>query len=229
MRAQGNGSRAASGVAAKPSAVCLAAVIMASGFSRRMEENKLLMMYQGKPLAARVMDHVKTACFFKTVAVVAEDAVGRLAEERKIIVVYNDCPGQGQSRSVMLGTQACMDAEGIMFIPADMPFLTPQVLRQLQAAFNLYPDRIIRPLYLPVPMPAEGLPPLNPERPQKWIPGSPVIFPRCLFGELCALRGDTGGREVLRRHPKLVQTVKIKDALAGIDIDTPRDAIRWLK
>ena len=96
-----------------------------------------------------------------------------------------------------------------MFIPGDMPFLSPSVLKLLMDAFSETPQWIIRPMY--------G---------QK--PGSPVFFPKRFFPELLELKGDTGGREVLQKHPQWVRTVAVDDVNAGRDIDTPEDARQWL-
>ena len=35
------------------------AIIMASGFSRRMGRNKLMLLYNGKPLIDNVIDHIE--------------------------------------------------------------------------------------------------------------------------------------------------------------------------
>lgn len=259
----------------------LCAVIMASGFSQRMGENKLLMKYRGKALAERVMDAVAGAGFAEIIVVTCHGAVAEMARRRHLTVVENDHPELGQSRSVVLGTQAAMawvagvhasvdwepgiDARaglepgvqsgvglepgvdvaaacdpgiragtvwepgihagaackvendgavqgisGLMFFPADMPFLKPTFIRQLLDTFECHPSAIVRPRY-------DGK------------PGSPVIFPMEMAGELCQISGDNGGRQVIQRHPEAVVSVDIFDKRQGVDVDDPQEAAYWLR
>ena len=239
----------------------LCAVIMASGFSERMGENKLLMKYRGKALAEHVMDAVAKAGFAEIIVVTCHGAVAEMARCRHLTVVENDHPELGQSRSVVLGMQAAMawvpgihagveceagvDASaglepgvnvgaacdlgiragtackvenngavqgisGLMFFPADMPFLEPTVIRQLLDAFEGHPSAIVRPRY-------DGK------------PGSPVIFPMEMAGELCQISGDNGGRQVIQRHPEAVVSVDIVDKRQGVDVDDPQEAAYWLR
>ena len=201
----------------------LAAVILASGFSRRMEANKLLLDYGGRPLIARVMDAAAAAKLWRVTVVTAYDEIMEMARQRGMDVIKNDRPEVGQSRSVVLGTRANGKADGIMYIPGDMPFLTGETLEALKAAFAAAPERIIRPVYGGVQEVYGGAP-----LPPGGKPGSPVIFPRALFEELCALEGDRGGREVIAAHPELVHFIPVAERRAGVDIDTPEDARRWL-
>ena len=53
--------------------------------------------------------------------------------------------------------------------------------------------------------------------------GHPVGFAAALRGELLALDGDIGARDVIRRHAKEVTLVATDDAGVFIDIDTPHD------
>ena len=53
--------------------------------------------------------------------------------------------------------------------------------------------------------------------------GVPAIFPRSVFPDLAALRGDVGARVLLQRNPDRV--VRVPMASAAIDIDTPEDLL----
>ena len=52
--------------------------------------------------------------------------------------------------------------------------------------------------------------------------GAPALFGRQTWPELLSLRGDMGGRSLLRRHASRVSTVSTV-ASTLLDIDTPRD------
>ncbi|HIR00053.1 MAG TPA: nucleotidyltransferase family protein [Candidatus Scybalocola faecavium] len=190
--------------------VKVSGVILASGSSTRMGENKLLLEWQGSCVICRVMDAAAKAGFFKVLVVSSYDPILDMAREKGLTAIKNHHPRLGQSQSVVLGTQACAAADGIMYIPGDMPFLTSSVLRRLKDAFCFSPEYIIRPVY--------G---------QK--PGAPAIFPRKFFNELQALKGDKGGKEVIRKYPQWVRMVAVEDGKAGIDIDTPKDVEKWLE
>ncbi|HEX6123656.1 MAG TPA: nucleotidyltransferase family protein, partial [Ktedonobacterales bacterium] len=56
--------------------------------------------------------------------------------------------------------------------------------------------------------------------------GTPVYFPRAYFAELLALRGDEGGRSVLRRHAERVRLVALEPPETALDVDTPEDYAR---
>lgn len=208
----------------------VAAVIMASGFSRRMNVNKLLIAYRGKPLAGWVMDAVKSARLCPAGVITGCAEIARLAKEKGFDVINNLHPELGQSQSVIIGTRSYMYADGIMFVPADMPFLSAEILLTLKESFLSAPEAIIRPAYKS----GNGsgaktyLKLHSGNLQERSGPGSPVIFPKSLFGELCRLTGDRGGREIILRHRALVREVDIFDSRAGVDIDTPEDVQRWL-
>jgi len=80
----------------------------------------------------------------------------------------------------------------------DMPFVKPQTLAAL--AREAGASAVVRPSY-------EGR------------PGNPVLWGRDYFSELAALRGDHGGRDLLKRHPPAL--LECGDPGIAIDIDTP--------
>jgi molybdenum cofactor cytidylyltransferase len=91
-----------------------------------------------------------------------------------------------------------------IFINADQPFLTPEVIDALLQRYRQTLARIVEPR-----CEDKG--------------GSPVLFDRALFGELTGLRGESGGRQILNAHPDWAERVNISDTRAAIDIDTRED------
>ena len=57
--------------------------------------------------------------------------------------------------------------------------------------------------------------------------GHPVLFPADLIGELIGLRGDEGGRSVLRRHAGRLRLHDLPGEAAVTDLDTPQDWEDW--
>ena len=95
------------------------------------------------------------------------------------------------------GTDAVVVALG------DQPLPDPDVIRRLVAAFRTSGRPIAVPVY------RDGR-------------GNPVLFAAALFGELRAVTGDRGGREVIARDPARVAEVSV-DTPMPADIDTPED------
>ena len=54
-------------------------------------------------------------------------------------------------------------------------------------------------------------------------PGPPTLFGRAIFPELLTLRGDTGGRLIVRHYPDHVARVPLPASARPPDIDTPED------
>jgi molybdenum cofactor cytidylyltransferase len=56
--------------------------------------------------------------------------------------------------------------------------------------------------------------------------GSPVLFDRQFFPELSGLKGDVGGRQVIKRYPQAVVPVSFDLASSFLDLDDPSDYAR---
>ena len=102
-----------------------------------------------------------------------------------------------------------LQAEAAIFLLADQPLVTADLLRQLVARFKETGKPIVYPTH-------------GGRR------GTPVIFARSLFPELAAVSGDEGGRSVIVRHPDQLATVVVEDPDLLADLDTPAeyDALR---
>ena len=81
----------------------ISAIIMASGFSRRMGENKLLMKYNNKFLIEYTLD-VISKCNFKDKLIVTQyEKRKEIGENLDFKVVKNKYPNRGISESIKLG------------------------------------------------------------------------------------------------------------------------------
>ena len=70
----------------------ITAVILASGFSKRMGCNKLLLPVEGKAMIAHVFDAVRQVKFEQTVVVTGFDSIAQLAVGHGFQAVDNDSP-----------------------------------------------------------------------------------------------------------------------------------------
>jgi molybdenum cofactor cytidylyltransferase len=180
-------------------------IILASGLSRRMGSDKLLLPVDGIAIVERVMQATDASLLDDILVVYQNPVVRKLAERYRIRQVYNPDAALGQSASVKAGVLAALpQTQAYMFLTGDQPRLGAAPINLLIAAWQNRKDHIIVPVY-------------GGRR------GSPVIFPAHFRGQLLAFEGDTGGRAVIEQAPDMVLCVDMPDADAGIDIDTPEE------
>ncbi len=179
----------------------LNAIIMAAGRSQRFGSNKLLLPLQGKPVIQHLLDHLPFQLFQRVVLVYSHPQVEAIAARYPLALCRNDQPEAGQGTTIRLGVEASGTATGTLFLVADQPLLKGSTIVALAEQFRRHPTRIIMPVC------AEK-------------PGNPVFFPASCLEELKNLRGDVGGKVVIRNHPELIMTVPCSDPEEFIDIDT---------
>ncbi len=188
----------------------IAAVVLASGFSRRLGQSKLTLRVGGRTLLERALDAVAGAEEIgRKLVVLQPESLMFLNRARYagIEPLANPNAAEGQSAAIRLATArlaADPAVEAIIFSVVDQPFLTPAVFAALAAAWTRGVGEILVSTY-------EGR------------RGNPVLFGRRFFGELQQLAGDVGGRELLRGHPEAVREVAMPDPAAGQDVDTWED------
>lgn len=176
-------------------------VIMASGFSKRMNRDKLVMKIGDKTLIERVIETCLQSKLSEIIVIYRTDGVKSIADKFNIKTVFNKNAKEGQSASVKLGIQnASSSTRGIMFIVGDQPFLDVDTVELLIDEFQNSEDIII-PLY-------------------GGKKGNPIIFPRRVFDDFNSLEGDVGGREVIRKNLDEVRYIEVKNHRAGRDMDT---------
>lgn len=186
-------------------------VVLAAGLSRRFGHNKLLMPILGKPLVRYVVEAALGSQLAPIVVVLGHEqarvraALSDLQTESRLILIQNDCYQQGQGSSVIAGLTAIEPTvEAAMFLPADQPWLSADVINCLISAFGRTKADICHPV----------------------VAGrrySPVIFGARHFPSLRALRGDTGGRGILDANPDAVTAVAFENEAPFLDIDTQDD------
>jgi len=191
------------------------AILLAAGFSHRFgEQNKLLVLFRGKPLARHTLELVcGMGCFEKVFLVYNDEAVAALAEGLEVTTVYNPAPAKGQGESARLGLTAVVQSaeaaqrntaepEYYMFFPCDQPLLDQDTIRLLLDSAR--PGCIVEPA----------------------CPGgnhSPSLFCGSFRDELLALKQGEHPRLLKARHPQALITVEITDPAPLADIDTVED------
>ncbi len=181
----------------------LSGIILASGFSSRMKQDKLLLPIDGRPMVEWVVRAAVRSRLDECILVYRNTAVRDIGIKYGLRVTHNEQAGLGQSSSVKLGVSyAAHWACGFLFLVGDQPFVQPEIINTLIVRHGAQPEAILASTY-------------GGRR------GNPVLFPSSLRSELLVLTGDTGGRAIMARMPDRVVEVAFEDSLAGIDIDTP--------
>jgi molybdenum cofactor cytidylyltransferase len=183
------------------------AVILAGGASRRMGRPKQLLMVNGQPMLLRVVDAVLEAGLSQVIVVLGASA-GEIAPAlltRPVVIVTNPGWEEGIASSLRAGV-ASVDSRSsaAVFVPADMPRLSPAIILAIVSHFQATGKHIV-------------IPTCGGRR------SNPVLIARTLFPELIALRGDVGGRAIFAAHGADIAEIEVSDAGILSDLDTPSD------
>lgn len=185
-------------------------IILASGFSKRMGENKLLMKFKDKTIIENVIDIVKSSNLNKAILIARDEKVINIGKEKKIETFKNEYAIIGQSFSIKIGINNSKADEAYMFFCGDQPFIDKDNINKLIEVSNRNKDNII-------------IPRVN------GIFGSPVIFPFFLKEELLELNGDIGGKYIINKHLDKILYVDIENKLFLKDIDNKEDYFKYIK
>lgn len=192
--------------------VKIGAIILAAGASKRMGAPKLFLPIHQKPLFMHCLE-VALANTLTPVLLIAgahaEDFRKR-TKELDVQVLYNAQYTEGMSTSLKLGMEAMgREIEATMIFLADQPFVPSIVIQSLMEQYRLGRERgilIVRPSY-------DG------------VPGHPIIVDAQLFPKFHSLKGDTGGKEIIKEHQHLMVVIPFPNTIWGADIDTQEDYV----
>lgn len=182
----------------------LAAVILAAGYSSRMDGFKPLMRLGDHTLIShciRLFQHIGV----EVLVVVGHRGheVTQAARGLGAEVVVNPDFAQGMFSSVRAGLARAMEMDGIFILPVDIPLVRPATVRSLHAAFD--GDQVIHPV-------RDGL------------RGHPPLIPGKLIPAILQYQGSGGLKAAMERCP--TTEVQVWDDGAFMDADTPEDFLR---
>lgn len=195
----------------------VAGLLLMAGLSSRLGFPKALLPYGGRVLIERVLEQALASRLSRVILVLGfqapriRSAIRFLEGDLRLEILVNRHFDQGLSSTIRAGLRVLdPSAEGVMFILGDQPLLNTAVIDRLIRAFRRHQAPMVVPCY-------------------GNRPGNPVIFGRGLLPELMDLRGDTGGREIIKRNPEQVLKVPIRPQYRGWDVDTWDDYDRTRK
>ncbi|RWE08041.1 MAG: 4-diphosphocytidyl-2C-methyl-D-erythritol kinase [Mesorhizobium sp.] len=184
-------------------------VLLAAGRSSRMGgPNKLLALFDGKPLVRRTAERALGSKASGIIVVTGHQRERVHAALSGLDVTFAGNPDfiEGLSSSLKAGiARVAGDAAGAMIMLGDMPGVSSADLDRLIDAFRK----------------SEGQSVVRASHEGKR--GNPVLLPRSLFAAIAHLEGDTGARHLVEAEGLDVVDVEIGKA-ASIDVDT-REAL----
>lgn len=182
-------------------------IILAAGSSRRYgKTNKLVQIFQDKPIIRHVIDVLLEENEPKDLLVVVgheKSKIIDLINNPNIKIVNNIDYKKGIGTSISCAMRHLEDyIQGVMIIPADMPFISKVDLQNLENKFiELNSTKVVFPKY------ENSL-------------GNPVILPKSYFDILKNLKADEGARSHIKNKEYVTVNAGIGTTL---DIDTKEE------
>jgi molybdenum cofactor cytidylyltransferase len=181
----------------------IAALLLCGGAARRFGSDKLLAGTE--PIVARAARNLIAATGHALAIVpLGRPRLRAVLEAAGCEVLETDRTEDGMGASLAAGIEATERAGAWIVALGDMPSILPATIGRVRQALEA--GALIA-------APWDG----------KERRGHPVGFAGALRQELLALAGDTGAREVVRRHADDVRLIETGDPGIFVDIDTPRD------
>ncbi len=158
-------------------------ILLAAGMSSRFSANKLFFEIDGKPMWRHIADTADAAreAFSEIILVSRYPQIEREAKRLRFTVMHNSRSEEGISAAVRLGVAAANPQTPLLFAACNQPYLSQETLRRFSARLDA------------------GCPILSAAAKCGGV-GNPVGFAPRLREELLALTGDTGGKQIVRKH-----------------------------
>lgn len=187
------------------------AIIMASGFSKRMKEDKLYLNINQNYMIDNIIDIIKKSKVDDFVVIVREENLKKTKylKNKEINFIINKSANNGQSSSIKLGIKHFKDKCNFMFIPCDQPNLNIDFINKLVLESKKNKNSFIVPRF-------------------KNSNYTPTIFPYKYKEELLKLNKDVGGRNILLKNKLCIKYIDLKSNYLVKDIDTKDDYKKWL-
>ncbi len=193
--------------------VKISAILLGAGESRRMGVNKLTLPW-GKWTVLEHCLHTLLQSEVEEVIVVINHRIKKkvfLPQSHRVKVVINPYYRKGMSTSLRRGLQAVdRRNDAILIALGDQPLLKTKTINALARAFALRKGTIVIPTY-------------------HGIEGHPVIFSKTYKEELTKIKGDRGGKNLIKRYPREIWKVKIRSEGVVKDIDIWKDYKKALR
>ena len=184
------------------------AIVTAAGSAERFGGKKLLTPIDGEPLLDHTIDALLDGGVSEVIVVFGKDARAELERDvnamldPRVRAVENPDPSRGMFSSIQEGV-AQAQGDAILVMPGDMPFVSPETVRAVIAAYERKPA-IVSPRY-------------------RGKRGHPVALPSSLRDEIRAAAPDATLHDVIHAHTDMRVDIDLDDAGIVRDVDRPED------
>ena len=186
----------------------ISAILLAAGESKRMGELKQLMPFgQNTTIVEQAIDNLLSAAVSEVIVVVgyrAEEVIKSIVG-KPVKIAINPNYRQGMSTSIIAGLNLVDSrAQAVMLTLGDQPLINSQTINRLIEEFHNHDRGIAIPTY-------------------QGRRGHPIIFAIKYKEKLLELKGDIGGRQIVKDHPDDILEVAVNAGGIITDIDTISD------
>ena len=185
----------------------VSAILLAAGESKRMGNPKQLLPLGKSTILEQTIDNLLNSKVSEVIVVVGHraDEMIKVIARRPVKIGVNPLYSQGMSTSIATGLKMIDDsARAILLALADQPFIDSKTTNRLVDAFLNHNKGIVFPTY-------------------QGRRGHPIIFAVQYKEELSGLKGDVGGKEIIKQHPNDTLEVAVDSKSINIDIDNIND------
>lgn len=176
-------------------------VILAAGLSSRFKGNKMLFNYNGKPLLQWTIDFVNSFNF-DSIIIVNE----KWKEYKNYFYLYdfktieNKEYKNGISSSVKTAIKYALSHgyDNVLIFLGDMPLIPKNIIEKILKIQTQKP--IIAPYY-------------NEKK------GFPTLVKNEIFEDILNLKGDAGIKQIIKKHPNLVEKIIVDSPEVIVDFD----------
>jgi len=194
-------------------------ILLAAGFGSRFGSNKLVASLDGRPVYRHGFDRLTAirdgALYPSDVTVVTQyPEIAESVEKDGALAAINEDPARGQTSSLVTAVRALSEAgrlkedDYLVFFAGDQPFLKRETI-----------ERFLGEIAKKKPLLASFA--------SNGRFRNPGAFSTSLAGEILALTGDSGGREILKAHESEVLLFESYEPDELRDIDRPEDLRRF--
>jgi molybdenum cofactor cytidylyltransferase len=176
------------------------AIVTAAGSAERFGGKKLLTPIDGEPLLDHTIDALLEGGVAEVIVVVGRDARAELERD-----VENPDPSRGMFSSIQEGV-AQAHGDAILVMPGDMPFVSPESVRAVIAAYERKPA-IVSPRY-------------------RGKRGHPVALPASLRDEIRSADSRATLHDVIHAHVDMRVDIDVDDRGVIRDVDRREDLER---
>ena len=188
----------------------MSGIVLAAGSSSRLGQPKQLLELDGRPLLQHALDAAEGAGLRDVVVVLghrSDEVRAAIRPAAGTRIVVNPDYREGQATSLRAGLRAMDEEAGAaVVILGDQPAVTAASVRPVVEAYEASGSPVVQATY-------------------GGKPGHPVLFDRGVWADLLAVEGDTGAREVLKKHPEWIERVELGGEVPA-DVDTLEDYAR---